>query len=229
MAKTSEKVSDAAANVKPYLDRALYDAELRESVRSAYESARAIYDELLGNRGVTGIATRVATDKDIQDELRSAISELRNAADRVQGKEEERAGRNSALLLIGIVLGILFNPFTGPQTRKWLSDKAFGGGDDFTYQGRLDERRLGRSPHRRFRGGRLQPRQQRPARTLCGTRERARVESGRARDVRLAEQDRARRRRGRLRGRSRSAAASRRTSCGARHDSRYDVGSTAPS
>jgi hypothetical protein len=121
MAKTSEKVSDAAANVKPYLDRALYDAELRESVR---------------NRGVTGIATRVATDKDIQDELRSAISELRNAADRVQGKaDEERAGRNSALLLIGIVLGILFNPFTGPATRKWLSDKAFGGGDDFTYQG----------------------------------------------------------------------------------------------
>jgi hypothetical protein len=136
MAKTSEKVSDAAANVKPYLDRALYDAELRESVRNAYESARAIYDELLGNRGVTGIATRVATDKDIQDELRSAISELRNAADRVQGKaEQERAGRNSALLLIGIVLGILFNPFTGPATRKWLSDKAFGGGDDFRYQG----------------------------------------------------------------------------------------------
>ena len=134
MAKTSEKVSDAAANVKPYLDRALYDAELRESVRNAYESARAIYDELLGNRGVTGIATRVATDKDIQDELRSAISELRNAADRVQGKAEERAGRNSALLLFGIVLGILFNPFTGPATRKWLSDKAFGG-DDFTYQG----------------------------------------------------------------------------------------------
>jgi hypothetical protein len=135
MAKTSEKVSDAAANVKPYLDRALYDAELRDSVRSAYESARAIYDELLGNRGVSGIATRVATDRDIQDELRSAVSELRNAADRVQGKEEERAGRNSALLLIGIVLGILFNPFTGPATRKWLSDRAFGGGDDFTYQG----------------------------------------------------------------------------------------------
>ena len=69
MAKTSEKVTDAAANVKPYVERALYDAELRESVRSAYESARAIYDELLGNRGVSGIATRVAGDKDIQDEL----------------------------------------------------------------------------------------------------------------------------------------------------------------
>ncbi len=133
MAKTSEKVTDAAANVKPYLERALYDAELRESVRSAYESARAIYDELLGNRGVTGIAARVASDKDMQDELRSAVSDLRRAADRMQGKEEQ-SGRNSALLLIGIVLGILFNPFTGPQTRKWLADKVLGGGDDFTYQ-----------------------------------------------------------------------------------------------
>jgi len=134
MAKTSEKVTDAAGNVKPYLERALYDAELRESVRNAYESARSVYDDLLGNRGVTGIATRVASDKEIQDELRTAIAELRRAADRVRGKEE-RAGRNTALLLVGIVLGILFNPFTGPATRKWLSDKALGGGDDFTYQG----------------------------------------------------------------------------------------------
>ena len=133
MAKTSEKVTDAAANVKPYLERALYDAELRDSVRSAYESARAIYDELLGNRGVTGIAARVASDKDMQDELRSAVSDLRRAADRMQGKEDQ-SGRNSALLLIGIVLGILFNPFTGPQTRKWIADRVLGGGDDFTYQ-----------------------------------------------------------------------------------------------
>jgi len=133
--KTTEKVADAAANVKPYVDRVLYDAELRDSVRSAYESARAIYDELLGNRGVTGIASRVASDKDIQDELRSAISDLRRAADRMQGKEEEERGRHTALLLFAVVIGILFNPFTGPQTRKWLADRIFGGGDDFTYQG----------------------------------------------------------------------------------------------
>jgi len=85
MANTKDKVSDAAGNVKPYVDRALHDAELRDNVRSAYESARSIYNELIGNRGVTGLATRVATDKDIQDELRSTIGELRKAADRVQG------------------------------------------------------------------------------------------------------------------------------------------------
>jgi hypothetical protein len=134
MAKTKEKVSDAADNVKPYLDRALHDQELRDNLRSAYKSARTIYDELIGKRGVTGVATRVAADKDIQEELRSTIADLRKAADRVQGKELHKS-RNGLLLFLGIVLGVLFNPVTGESTRKWLSDRVFGGGDDFTYQG----------------------------------------------------------------------------------------------
>src|SRR5436309_8161956 len=86
MAKTKDKVSDAADNVKPYVDRALHDEELRDSLSSAYRSARTIYDELVGKRGVSGVATRVVTDKDIQDELRSTIADLRKAADRMQGK-----------------------------------------------------------------------------------------------------------------------------------------------
>jgi hypothetical protein len=134
MAKTKDRVSDAASTARPYIDRALHDEELRDSVRNAYESARTIYTELIGRRGVTGLATRVATDKDIQDELRSTIGELRRAADRVQGREHHKS-RNSGLLLVGIALGVLFNPMTGSQTRKWLSDRLFGGGDDFTYQG----------------------------------------------------------------------------------------------
>jgi hypothetical protein len=134
MAKTKEKVSDAAGTVRPYVDRALHDAELRENVRNAYESARSIYNELIGNRGVTGVATRVATDKDIQSELRSTIAELRKAAERVQGREEHKS-RNGGLLFLGILLGLLFNPLSGAQTRKWLSDRVLGGGDDFTYQG----------------------------------------------------------------------------------------------
>jgi hypothetical protein len=134
MPKTTDKVSDAASSVKPYFERALHDAELRDNVRSAYDSARAIYDELIGNRGVTGVAKRVATDRDIQDELRSAIADLRTAADRVRGKEEHKS-RYSGLLLIGLALAVVFNPITGPQVRKWISEKIFGETDGFTYQG----------------------------------------------------------------------------------------------
>jgi hypothetical protein len=135
MAKTKEKVTDAADTVKPYVERALRDEELRESVRNAYNSARSIYDELIAKRNVTNVATRVATDKDIQAELRATIEELRRAAGRVQGKKDAHAGRNTALLLTGITLGILFNPLTGPKTRKWVADRIFGGDGDFTYQG----------------------------------------------------------------------------------------------
>lgn len=134
MAKTKDKVTDAAGNVKPYVERALHDEELRDNVRNAYQSARSIYNELIGNRGFSGLATRVATDKDIQSELRSTINDLRKAADRVQGAETHKS-RNGGLLFLGILLGVLFNPLTGPQTRKWLSDHVLGGGDDFTYQG----------------------------------------------------------------------------------------------
>jgi hypothetical protein len=131
MTKTRDKVSDAAGNVKPYVDRAVNDPELRENVKAAFQAAREVYDELIGNRSVTTVATRVATDKEIQDKLKDAVDELRTAADRIQGKKEH-SGRNATLLLAGIALGILFNPVTGPATRKWLADSIFGG-DDFTY------------------------------------------------------------------------------------------------
>ena len=134
MAKTRDKVLDRAGGARPYIERALKDEELRTNVRNAFESAREVYNELLGGRGAIPVATRVATDKGIQDRLREAIDELREAADRVQGKKEHGA-RNTMLLLTGIALGILFNPVSGPQTRKWLSDRLFGPSDDFTYQG----------------------------------------------------------------------------------------------
>jgi hypothetical protein len=133
MAKTKDKVSNAAGTAKPYFERALRDEDLRDDIRSAFDSARNVYYELMGGRGMIPLATRVATDKDIQEELKSAIADLRKAADRVQGKEDHGA-RNTTLLLAGITLGILFNPMTGPQTRKFLSDRLLGGGDDFSYQ-----------------------------------------------------------------------------------------------
>jgi hypothetical protein len=134
MAKTTEKVRDQAGNVKPYIDRAMHDEDLRDNVLTAFAAAKEVYDELIGNRGVTTVARRVAGDKDLQENLKTALDELREAAQRIQGKRDH-GGRNGALLLAGITLGILFNPVTGPATRKWASDKLFGSSDEFTYGG----------------------------------------------------------------------------------------------
>lgn len=128
MTKAKDRLEDA----KPYVKRAIQDEELRESLRSAFATARDVYDELLGNRGVTGIASKVATDQDIQDQLRSAIDDLRSAANRVQGAETHKS-RNGGLLFVGIALGILFNPITGPDTRRWLKDTIFGADEEFGY------------------------------------------------------------------------------------------------
>ncbi|HEV3480322.1 MAG TPA: hypothetical protein VG144_12865 [Gaiellaceae bacterium] len=125
MAKAKDRLSDA----KPYVTRALQDEEVRDNVKSAIAAAREIYDELVGGRRATAVAARVATDKEIQDNLKSAIEDLKKAANKVQGKKEH-SSRNATLLLTGIVLGVLFNPVTGPQTREWLSEKILGGGED---------------------------------------------------------------------------------------------------
>jgi len=130
MAKTTEKVSDAAANVKPYVERAIRDEKLREDVLHAFTTAKQVYDELIGSRGVTTVASRVATDKDMQESVRQAVEDLRRAAGRLQGREQHK-GRNTTLLVAGIALGILFNPVTGPETRRWLKDMISGGSDEF--------------------------------------------------------------------------------------------------
>ena len=131
MAKAKDRISDA----KPYVTRALQDEEVRENVKSAIAAAREIYAELVGGRRPSAVAARVATDKEIQDSLRAAIDDLKKAANKVQGKKEH-SSRNATLLLTGIVLGILFNPVTGPQTRDWLSGKLLGEGEDDTSSGR---------------------------------------------------------------------------------------------
>ena len=129
MAKTKDRLND----VRPYVERAIKDEEFRENLKSAYLAARDVYDELLGRRGMTRVAYQVASDDDIRDNLRSAVEDLRDAAKRIQGAKGHKS-RNTTLLLAGIMLGILFNPATGPETRKWLKDRIFGEEDEFGYQ-----------------------------------------------------------------------------------------------
>jgi hypothetical protein len=140
MTYTKERVSGAAATARPYVERALRDKELRDNIRNAYTSARAVYDELSSRRRMSDAASKLAGDKDLQDEIRIAIDELRNAAGRVKNvkrgtPEPARAAKNSLLLFLGIMVGLLLNPITGPALRRLLARKLFGSGNGFVYQG----------------------------------------------------------------------------------------------
>jgi hypothetical protein len=136
---TKDRAAAAAANARPYVERALRDKELRDNVFNAYTSVRAVYDELAGRRKVTDAASRLAGNKDLQDEIRSAIEELRSASRRVKDvkptPEPTRSAKHSLILLVGIVVGLLLNPITGPALRRALARKLFGDGNDFVYQG----------------------------------------------------------------------------------------------
>ena len=79
MAKAKDRMNDAVDVARPYVERLARDEDLHDNVKHAYESARRIYDELLGDRGTTGVALKVARDKDLQKELRKAVEELRQA------------------------------------------------------------------------------------------------------------------------------------------------------
>ena len=128
-----DKVTDAVDTARPYVERLAKDDELHDHVKNAYDSARRIYDELIGGAGATGIAMKVARDKDLQEELKKTVEELRKAGERVQRKESH-TGRNVTLLIAGIALGVLFNPMTGPDARRWVRERIFGPEQPFEYQ-----------------------------------------------------------------------------------------------
>jgi gas vesicle protein len=126
MAKTRDKVYDTAENIKPYVERAMTDDKLRSDVMKAFQTAKELYGELVGgDHGAVTLATRVATDDDIRDKVRDALEDLRQASDRLQGKRSH-SGRNTTILIAGLALGILYNPVSGRETRRFIKDMISG-------------------------------------------------------------------------------------------------------
>ena len=134
----NDRVRGAAGSARPYFERALTDEEFRESLRGAFAAAKEIYDGLVPAKGVTSMAGKMALDDDVHENLKRAVAELRNAADRLQdGAHETHRLRTSFLLMLGVAIGVLFNPFTGPETRRWVKGRVSGG--EFAYNGHPTE------------------------------------------------------------------------------------------
>ena len=127
MAKT--KTSPASVDaLKPYVQRAMTDPELREDLLAAFVAARGLYGQMAKGRGVKGKAEKVS-QKDFQKDLQRLVDDLSEASEKLQGKAKKKGHktRNRVLLLTGVTLGVLYNPWTGESTREWIMERIAGG------------------------------------------------------------------------------------------------------
>ncbi|MCB0878545.1 MAG: hypothetical protein KDC46_06150 [Thermoleophilia bacterium] len=118
--------------MRPYVDRALQDEEIRGNVLRAWNAARKVYGEL-GGEGPIGAASKLSDKESVRDDLDTTVRSLSEAIVRMSGKEPRRRGGWGLFFLLAGVIVVLFNPATGSDTRRWLKDHLFGSEEEFDY------------------------------------------------------------------------------------------------
>ncbi|MDQ3949693.1 MAG: hypothetical protein M3282_05050 [Gemmatimonadota bacterium] len=91
-----------AAKDNPYVQRLVEDDDLRDNLRTAYDSARNAYERIANGKGP---AKAILDDKKTQKELRAAATSLRDAADTLRGAKRKRKSRKGKILLVLIAAG----------------------------------------------------------------------------------------------------------------------------
>lgn len=125
MANVKGTVQTAA----PILKKLAKDEEFRKTVIGAYAAARDIYDEIGEDKKMKALAAKIATDPKLQKELTKQFKDVQKSAKKATKASHKK---RNALIMAGIVAGLLYNPKTGPQTRKWLREK-MGSEPEFEY------------------------------------------------------------------------------------------------
>jgi adenylosuccinate synthase len=118
-----------AARSNPYVQRIVEDDDLRDNLRTAFESARKAYTRMANGKGP---AKAVMEDKKVQKELKEAASSLREAADSLRGakkRKRRRRGRLLVLALVGTGLALVLSE----GLRKKALDALFGAEEEFEY------------------------------------------------------------------------------------------------
>jgi hypothetical protein len=128
MAKTKTSPVLSTDTLKPYVQRAMTDPELREDLLAAFVAARSIYGQMAKGQGIKGKAEKVS-DKDVQKQLQHLVDDLSEASEKLKGKAKKKGHktRNRIVLLTGVTLGVLYNPWTGQATRDWIMEQVAGG------------------------------------------------------------------------------------------------------
>jgi hypothetical protein len=116
-----------AVRSNPYVQRVMDDPELRENLRSAFESARKAYGRMNGK----GPVKAVTEDKKTQKELKAAADSLKEAADQLRGNKKKKSRKGRVFLLAIVGAGIALVASEG--LRKKVLDALFGKEEEFEY------------------------------------------------------------------------------------------------
>ena len=138
MASKKKQVTKAGAGAvaagkavkdNPYLRRIVEDEELRENVRTAFESARKAYARMSNGKGPVRALTE---DKKTQKQLREAATSLRDAAESLRSANRRpKRKRRGGLLLLLVGAGLALALSEGLRSK--VLDTLFGSEEEFEY------------------------------------------------------------------------------------------------
>jgi hypothetical protein len=119
-----------AVRDNPYVQRLVDDEELRENLRTAFESARKAYTRMSNGKGPVKAITE---DKKTQKQLREAAASLNDAAKSLRGAKpsSKKRRRRSGLLLLLIGAGLALA--LSESLRSKVLDALFGSEEEFEY------------------------------------------------------------------------------------------------
>jgi hypothetical protein len=119
-----------AARSNPYVQRVVDDEELRDNLRTAYESAKKAYARMSNGKGP---AKAILDDKKTQKELREAASSLKDAADSLRGSKKKKRGGGLGRKLLILAVGAGLALALSEGLRKKVLDALFGAEEEFEY------------------------------------------------------------------------------------------------
>jgi hypothetical protein len=117
-----------AVRSNTYVQRLVEDDELRDNLRSAFDSARKAYARMSNGKGPV---KAVAENKKVQRDLRDAATSLKDAAESLRDGKKKKRGKGRLLLLALIGGGIALAASEG--LRKKVLDALFGAEEEFEY------------------------------------------------------------------------------------------------
>jgi hypothetical protein len=110
-----------------YVQRLIEDEDLRENLRTAFDSSKKAYGRISNGKGPQA----VLDDKKTQKELKEAASAIKEAADALRGgkKKRKRRGGLFLVLIVGGIAAVALNE----GLRKKVLDALFGAEEEFEY------------------------------------------------------------------------------------------------